>query len=78
MPGQRQLDKDAVDIRVIVQLVDQVEEFVLANGGVEAQEGGLVADLRAGFDFGGDVGLAGAVVADQYGGEVRYLFSFCL
>jgi len=78
MPGQGKLNEDAVDVGIVVELIDEVEKLVLTDRGVEAKEGGLVADLCAGFDFCRDVGLAGAVVADENGGEVRNLFAFCL
>lgn len=70
MVGHRQLDDEAVDLVVVVEEVDSFEELRLGDRGGVAVDRRGEADLVAGFFLVGDIGLAGAVVAYEDGGEM--------
>ena len=71
MRGQRQLDEDAVDRRIGIEPVDQLEQFRLAGVGgqpvLEAQHPGLERRLALVADIDG----AGRILADQHHGKAR-------
>lgn len=77
MFGQGKLYQDPVYVYVIIQVFDDAQELVLADRVFQPDEAGFEADSGAGLYFGAYIGLAGAVVADEYGGQVGDLLSFC-
>ena len=71
MLGQRELDDETVNLVVVVEEVDDLEQFGFVDIFGKTIDGREESDLGAGFLFVGDIGLAGAVVADEDGGEMR-------
>src|SRR5204862_6793704 len=67
--GQRQLDEQAVDALVRVQLRDQREELVLGRLRGQPQVARLDADRLGGPLLAADVDVGGRVVADEHRGE---------
>ena len=61
MRGQRQLDDVTVDVGIIVQLVDDAQQFFFADVRVEFFQGGFESDKFTGLDLAADISLAGAV-----------------
>jgi hypothetical protein len=68
---QRQLDQDAVDLRVGVELVDQVEQLGLGGTGRQVVVMRLDADLLGGTALVAHVHGRGRVAADQHHGQAR-------
>src|SRR5690606_17347910 len=62
---QRHLAQDAVDFRIVVELIDQRQQVFLRGVCRHAVLGGANADLFTALDLAADVDLAGAVVANQ-------------
>ena len=69
--GQRQLDEDAVDVVVGVQLGDAREQLVLRRVGGQPEVARVDAGLRRGLLLQVDVDVRGGVVADEHRGEAR-------
>jgi hypothetical protein len=69
LPGQRQLDQDAVHRAILVEPVDQLQQLVLAGAGRQAMVEALHAELGGDPALALDVDLARRIVADQDGGE---------
>ena len=73
--GEGQLDDEAVDASIVVELVDFAEEFGFADGVFETDEGTFKSAGFAGEYFIANVGFAAAVVAHKDGGEVGTLMA---
>lgn len=73
--GEGQLDDEAVDASIVVELVDFAEEFGFADGVFETDEGAFKSAGFAGEYFIANVGFATAVVAHKDGGEVGTLMA---
>ena len=73
--GQRQLDDEAVEVVVRIELSDLLEQLLLCDVRLEAQ--GLAADpaCLAGDHLIVHVGLAATIVADEYGDQSGRLVS---
>jgi len=67
--GQGQLDQDAVDGRVLVQAVDQGEQFVLAGAGGQVMGLGNETDFLAVFALVRNIDLRGGIAAHQDHGQ---------
>ena len=70
-----QLDDEAVDASIVVELVDFAEEFGFADGVFETDESAFKSAGFAGEYFIANVGFAAAVVAHKDGGEVGTLMA---
>ena len=71
MLGQRQLNQDAVDARLIVEAVDQRHQFVLAGGGRQVIGLGNKADFLAVLALVRDIDLGGRVATNQNHSQTR-------
>ena len=71
MRRQRQLHDETVDILVRIQFGDPAEQFFLARVRFHPHHGGVETDLVAIPDLVGDIGFAGAVVADEHRRQMR-------
>jgi hypothetical protein len=69
--GQRQLDEDAVDGRIGVEADDKRLDLGLGRVGGQAVVEGDHAGLARRLHLGGDVDVAGGIVADEHGGQPR-------
>src|SRR5262249_28361175 len=78
MLGQGQLDQDAVYIQIVVQLLDDPEQAVLAYAIFQSYQGAPISDLGTGLYFGSYIGLAGAIIPYQYRRQMRDLLPFRL
>ena len=67
--GKRELDEDAVDVVVGVEITDELQHVLGGGiGGRSVQPAGHV-ELFASGDFTFDIQLGGGIVANQDGGE---------
>ncbi len=64
--GQRQLNEDAVDIVICIELADQDQQLLVGDRGWQAMAGRLDADRFAGLDLARDVDLRGGIFADKH------------
>ena len=71
LPGERELDQDAVHRVVGVELVEQGQELRLGGLGGEPEGAAQHADLGAPLDLAAHVDLRGGVLAHQHGDELR-------
>ena len=67
---QGELHYEAVDLGVFVELLYLLEQALLGDIVLKADEGGGEAAYLAGFHFVGYIGLAASVVAHEDGGKV--------
>ena len=73
MCGKRQLNDITVDVGIGIQLINGLQKFLFTDIRVEFLQGGLETNKFAGLYLAADIGLAGAIVADQNGCQVRNL-----
>jgi hypothetical protein len=73
MLRQRHLHDEAVDLLVLVELVDLRQQLGLGHAGVHADERRVEAYLGAVKHLAVHIGFAGAVVADEDGGQMGNL-----
>ena len=71
MLGQWQLQQDAIDLRVVVEAVDQVGKGLLGGLGRQVVGFGDKADLFTVFTLVRDINLRGRIAADQDHREAR-------
>jgi hypothetical protein len=71
MLRQRQLQQDAVDVRIVVEAVDQVGQGLLGGVGRQVVGLGNKADLFTVFTLVRDINLGGRIAADQDHREPR-------
>jgi len=69
--GQRQLDEDAMDIVIGVELADEHQQFLVGDCGRQAMADRLNADRLAGFDLPSHVNLRCRILAHQHHGQAR-------
>ena len=72
---ERQLHYEAVDLVVGIEAVDGLEQFLLGDVVLIANESGFEATLFACEHFVLNIGFATSVVANQYGSQVRTAFA---
>jgi hypothetical protein len=70
--GKRELDEDAVDIVVAIEIFDDAEHFESGDGGWRSEKSAGHAELFAGGDFAFYVEVRGGIVADEDGGETGF------
>jgi hypothetical protein len=66
---KRELDEDAVNVIIAVEILDDGEEIKSAGGGRRREEGAGKADFRAGGDFAFDIELRCGVFSYKDSGE---------
>lgn len=67
--GKRELNEDAVDAVVAIEIVDEFQEIVGGAGGGRSVHPAIEAEVMAGVDFAFDVELGGGIFSDEDGGE---------
>ena len=70
--GQRQLDQDPVDFRVLVILVDELQQCFFAQIGGLAILDGIEPEFMSGILLRSDITLRGRVLVDEDGDQARY------
>ena len=75
--GQGHLHEDGVDALLLVQLIDDGEQFGGGDGDGRRVLLAVDAQVVAGFDLVADVDLAGRVLADEHDGQARRPFERC-
>ena len=69
---KRQLDQDAVDLVVGIELVDQREQAFLVRPVRQPEVARLDASARGGLDLVADVDVGGGIIADQHHGQAGW------
>jgi|SRR5216110_1257953 len=69
--GKRELDQDAVDVVVVIQVLHNGEKFSRRNSRGRREEATREAKLLAGCNLALYVELGSGVFADKHGGEAR-------
>ena len=77
MARQRQLHDEAVYVFILVELVDTLEQLLLAHRVLEAYQRGLEPALFAGQHLILNVGFRTTVVAHEHRSEMRALAPCC-
>ena len=66
---KRELDENAVDAIVVVEVGDELQHFLGGDAGRRSVEPTVEAEMMAGFDFAFYIELRGGIVSDQDSGE---------
>ena len=69
--GQRQLNQDAIDRRILIELVDQIQQRLLIGLDRQIIRAGDKPDFLTGAAFAADIDLRGGILTDQHDGQSR-------